>query len=101
MTELSPKQRTAPADRSYVEEERDELEEQLSALTEAAAEVRRFINVLGGLYVEQHTDSEDVAEANDGAERALTTLSQAINEQVEELREQVEELSEQLDEMAE
>ena len=77
-----------------MEEEREELKEQLSALTEAEAEVQQLVDSLGGLYLEKHDDSEDLAEACDGAERALTTLSRAINERVEELREQLHEMEE-------
>ena len=77
-----------------MEEEREELEEQLSALTEVEREVQGLIDALGGLYLEEHDDSEDLVEANDGAEGALTTLSRAINERVEELREQLDEMEE-------
>jgi hypothetical protein len=93
MTELSLEQRTATASADHMEEEREELEEQLSALTEAEREVQGLIDVLAGLHLEDH-DSEDLVEAHDKAEWALTTLSQAINEYADELREQLDEMAE-------
>jgi hypothetical protein len=62
--------------------------------------VQRLLNFLGDLDVEEYDDSE-VVEAYDVAERALTTLSQAINEYAGGLREQLDELREQLNEMDE
>jgi hypothetical protein len=85
---------TVPADHSYVEEEREELKEQLSALTDAEDQVQGLIDVLSVMWFGEDDDSEDLVDAHDEAERALITLSRALNERVEELREQLAETAE-------
>jgi hypothetical protein len=81
---------TASADHSNIEEEREELTGQLSALTEIEEEVEGLVDVLGAMcFVSWDSDCEELEDAHSMAETALRALSRAINERVGELREQL------------
>jgi DNA repair exonuclease SbcCD ATPase subunit len=81
---------TASADQSHMEEEREDLTGQLSALTEIEEEVEGLVDVLGAMcFVAWDSDDEELEDAHSEAETALRALARAINERVEELREQL------------
>ena len=81
---------TASADQSDVEEEREELTGQLSALTEIEEEVEGLVDDLGAVcFVAWDSYGEELEDAHSKAEWALRALAGAINERVGELREQL------------